>query len=42
MVTIPDGMEFAGNGTIQFGVTANAVFVTNAPTWDVTITGFEY
>lgn len=42
--TIPlgDGFEIAGNGTIQFGVTANAVYVTNAPTWDVTITGFEY
>lgn len=39
---IPDGIEFLGNGTIQFGVSANAVFVTNAPTWHVVITGFEY
>lgn len=37
-----DGMEIAGNGTIQFGVSANAVFTTNAPTWDVLITGYEY
>lgn len=41
-VVLPDGMEFAGNGTIQFGLTANAVFTTNAPTWDALITGFEY
>lgn len=39
---IPDGMEFLGNGTIQFGITAAATYATNAPTWDVTITGFEY
>lgn len=36
------GLEFTGNGTLQIGVTANAVFTTNAPTWDVTITGYEY
>jgi len=41
-VPIPDGYEIAGNGTVQFGITANAVFVTNAPTWDVLITGYEY
>ncbi len=39
---IPDGFEIVGNGTIQFGMTAAATFVTNAPTWDVVITGFEY
>jgi hypothetical protein len=36
------GLEFVGDGTLQIGVTANAVFVTNAPTWDVLITGYEY
>ncbi len=41
-VPIPDGMEILGDGTIQFGITANAVFTTNAPTWDVNIIGFEY
>lgn len=41
-LAIGDGFEIAGNGTLQFGVTANAVFVTNAPTWDVLITGYEY
>jgi hypothetical protein len=44
-VTLPleeAGMEIVGDGTLQFGVTANAVFVTNAPTWDVVITGYEY
>jgi hypothetical protein len=41
-VPIPDGFEILGDGTLQFGVTANAVFVTNAPTWDVLITGYEY
>lgn len=39
---IPDGYEIVGNGTIQFGITANATYLTNAPTWDVTIVGFEY
>lgn len=37
-----EGLEIAGDGTLQFGLTANAVFVTNAPTWDVLITGYEY
>jgi hypothetical protein len=41
-VTIPDGMEIAGDGTLQFGITAAATYTTNAPTWDVTIIGFEY
>lgn len=36
------GLEFAGNGTLQIGLTANAVYTTNAPTWDVCITGYEY
>lgn len=42
MFEIPDGFEITGNGTIQFGLTANAVYVTNAPTWDVNIIGYEY
>jgi hypothetical protein len=37
-----DGPELIGDGTLQWGVTANAVFVTNAPTWDVLITGYEF
>lgn len=37
-----DGLELAGDGTLTFGITANAVFTTNAPTWDVVITGYEY
>lgn len=43
-VSLPDGgYDVAlGDGTLQWGITANAVFVTNAPTWNVTITGFEY
>lgn len=36
------GVEIVGDGTLTFGVTANAVFTTNAPTWDVAITGYEY
>lgn len=43
ILQLPDeGIEIAGNGTVQFGVTANAVFTTNAPTWDALITGYEY
>lgn len=37
-----DGPELVGDGTLQFGLTANAVFTTNAPTWYATITGYEY
>lgn len=36
------GLDIVGDGTLQFGITANAVFVTNAPTWDVLITAVEY
>lgn len=42
MIPIPDGFEIEGNGTLQFGVTAAATYTTNAPTWDVTIIGYEY
>lgn len=42
IVSIPDGYEILGNGTIQFGITAAATYTTNAPTWDVNIMGFEY
>lgn len=41
-LAVPDGFEIAGNGTIQIGITAAAAFVANAPTWDVTIIGYEY
>jgi hypothetical protein len=37
-----EGLEILGDGTLQWGLTANAVFVTNAPTWNVTIVGYEY
>lgn len=42
MLEIPDGYEILGDGTLQFGVTANATYAVNAPTWDITIVGFEY
>ncbi len=42
VVEIPDGMEISGDGTRQWGVTAAATYTTNAPTWDVTIIGYEY
>lgn len=41
-VPMSEGYEIFGDGTLQFGVTANAVFTTNAPTWDVLIIGYEY
>lgn len=37
-----DGPELVGNGTLQWGITANAVYTTNAPTWYVEVTGYEY
>lgn len=42
VLPIADGIEIPGDGTLQFGITAAATFTTNAPTWDVTITGYEY
>ena len=42
IIPISEGFEIAGNGTLQIGMTAAATFTTNAPTWDVTITGYEY
>lgn len=42
VIPIPDGFEILGDGTLQFGITAAATYTTNAPTWDVNITGFEY
>lgn len=41
-IPIPDGFEIVGTSTLQFGLTAAATFVTNAPTWYATITGYEY
>ena len=41
-LNLGDGIEVTGNGTIQFGLSANAVFTTNAPTWDAVIIGYEY
>ncbi len=37
-----DGPELVGTATLNWGITANAVFTTNAPTWDVLITGYEF
>jgi len=42
LLEIPEGYEILGDGTLQIGVTANAVFTTNAPTWDFAIVGYEY
>lgn len=40
-VTFTEPIEISGNGTLQFGVTAAATYVTNAPTWDVVLIGEE-
>src|SRR3989344_6013716 len=43
LVDIPDGLEIAGDGTAQFGITAVSTYASaKDPTWDVTIIGFEY
>jgi hypothetical protein len=39
---IPEGLEILGDGTLQIGATVNSVYVTNAPTVDLTIIGYEY
>jgi len=42
IVPITEGYELFGTGTLQIGVSAASTFTTNAPTWDVLITGYEY
>lgn len=42
VIPIPDGYEIAGNGTIALCITAASTFVTNAPTWNVNLIGYEY
>ena len=39
-LTLPIGIELSGSGS--FGISAIATFVTNAPTLDLVLTGFEY
>jgi hypothetical protein len=39
---LPDGFEITGDGTLQFGISAVATFVTNTPTISVNIMGYEY
>lgn len=41
-VYLTDGDEILGDGTLAFCISAAATYTTNAPTWDVLITGFEY
>ncbi len=41
-ITGNDAIEIAGGASVQWGITANSVYVTNAPTWDVTVTGYLY
>lgn len=38
----PEGYEIVGDGTLQIGVTVYSSYVTNAPTIDVSIWGYEY
>lgn len=42
LIMPPDGIEIVGDGTLQFGITFNSVYTTNAPTIDVCIIGYEY
>ena len=39
---LPDGYEILGTSLLQIGISAMAIFTTNAPTWDVTLFGYEY
>jgi len=41
-IPLGEGYELFGTGTLQIGVSAASTFTTNAPTWDVLITGYEY
>jgi hypothetical protein len=42
IIPFTDGYEILGTSTLQWGVTALATYVTNAPTWDVLIIGYVY
>lgn len=39
---IPEGYDIFGDGTLQWGITANATYTTNPPTWDVAIAGYRF
>lgn len=41
-IPFPEGLEIPGNGARSVGFTGNATYVTNAPNWDVSFTGYEY
>ena len=41
-ITFPHGLDIVGNGTVQFGMTAQSTYVTNAPTWFVHANGFLF
>lgn len=44
-VSVPlpsEGLTVRGDGTLEFGVTVNSTYTTNAPTVDVLITGYEF
>jgi hypothetical protein len=41
VIPIPDGLDIPGGENVQFCISANSVFVTNAPTLQVTIIGYE-
>lgn len=40
--TFPKGFDIVGDGTLQFGVSAQSTYTTNAPTWYVNIIGFYF
>jgi hypothetical protein len=37
-----EGVEIAGGANVNIGVSVNPVFVTNAPTYDILLTGYFY
>lgn len=41
-IPVPDGYEITGDGAINICLSAQSVYTTNAPTWDVNVVGYEY
>lgn len=42
ILTFTDGLEFYGDGTMEWGLTANSSYTTNAPNLWVMISGYQY
>jgi hypothetical protein len=41
-LSFPEGIDIFGNGTLQWGLTAQSTYTTNAPNWHANISGYLF